>query len=273
MDYEKKPSDPLFRDAIPTPLSEDDLAFYLRMAWKELYNEDIKKEQLCILWCHTSLEIGRGKFIFNNNFGNIKRKEGVTYTSYKCNEIINGKTQWFEPYHPQTFFQHWDTATEGAKAYLQFLNKKRYQLALAALREGNISKYCAKLKEGGYITADLNYYTNLMLKLAKSFDKKSEQFMTFIPKDYKPLTNSEKIDSALEDHESASQAKDSKESKIKDEKAITTLPSAPNDPSEQAATIIPKDPKIPSIEVNQRQSIFQIIIKFLIKFLNIFFKK
>jgi hypothetical protein len=184
MDYKQRPNDPLFRDCVSTSLTEDELAFYLRQAWKEIYGTDINKNQLCILWCHTSLEIGRGKFIYNNNFGNIKRREGQPYTSYKCNEILNGKTHWFEPYHPQTFFQSWDSAVEGAKAYLQFLNKKRYQPALEALKAGNIYKYCAKLKEGGYFTADLNYYTNLMVKISKSFDKKSDHFMSFFPENY-----------------------------------------------------------------------------------------
>ena len=191
MDYKERPSDSLFRDCVPTTLTEEELAFYLRQAWKEIYNAEVTKQQLCILWCHTSLEVGRGKFIYNNNFGNIKRREGQPYTSYKCNEILNGKAHWFEPYHPQTFFQSWDSPVEGAKAYLQFLNKKRYQPALQALKEGSIEKYCAKLKEGGYFTADLNYYTNLMVKLSKSFDKKSEIFMTFIPESYK---SSEEID-------------------------------------------------------------------------------
>lgn len=184
MDYKERPIDPLFKDCVHTALTEEELAFYLRQAWKEIYNIDVTKQQLCILWCHTSLETGRGKFIYNNNFGNIKRRDNQPYTSYKCNEILNGKTQWFEPYHPQTFFQSWGSAVEGAKAYLQFLNKKRYQPALEALKEGNIPKYCAKLKAGGYFTADLNYYTNLMNKLSKSFDKRSEIFMTFVPDEY-----------------------------------------------------------------------------------------
>ena len=271
MDYSQKPNDPLFRDAIQTPLSEDELAFYLRMAWKEIYNEEINKQQLCILWCHTSLEIGRGKFIFNNNFGNIKRKEGVTYTSYKCNEILNGKTQWFEPYHPQTFFQHWDTATEGAKAYLQFLNKKRYQPALAALKEGDISKYCFKLKEGGYFTADLTYYTNLMIKLAKSFEKKSDQFMTFVPDNYQEIKKDEdEIEVILE--EDTIKADEPEIEVVVEEKPHTTLPSQPNDINSSSQIEIPKNSKLPSVEVELRPSLFEKIIKLLISFLAKFIK-
>lgn len=261
MNYSIKPNDPLFREAVATPLSEDELAFYLRMAWKALYKEEINTQQLCILWCHTSLEIGRGKFIFNNNFGNIKRKEGVTYTSYKCNEIINGKTQWFEPYHPQTFFQHWDTATGGAKAYLQFLNKKRYQAALAALKEGNIIKYCAKLKEGGYFTADLNYYTNLMLKLNKSFDKKSEHFMKFVPGNYVPET------AAVPDSLPPTIREPGAQKAKEPEEAVITLPSAPS----KQYTPLEYTPKN-EIEIKENKSFKLTFIEFIYKILSLIFK-
>jgi hypothetical protein len=237
MDYKQRPEDPLFRDCVSTALSEDELAFYLRQAWKEIYETDATKSQLCILWCHTSLETGRGKFIYNNNFGNIKRREGQPYTSYKCNEILNGKAQWFEPYHPQTFFQSWDSAVEGAKAYLQFLNKKRYQPALESLKAGNVYKYCAKLKEGGYFTADLNYYTNLMVKLSKSFDKKSELFMSFVPDDYihvEVVPNSQPPTVK----EPSIPPKDSPFTQGNDS-ATTTLPSTPSDISVPSAAIAP----------------------------------
>lgn len=239
MDYKERPNDPLFRDCVHTALTEDELAFYLRQAWKEIYNVDVTKQQLCILWCHTSLETGRGKFIYNNNFGNIKRRDNQPYTSYKCNEILNGKAQWFEPYHPQTFFQSWDSAVEGAKAYLQFLNKKRYQPALEALKEGNIPKYCAKLKEGGYFTADLNYYTNLMTKLSKSFDKKSDQFMIFVPENYSPPEEIMPDSLPLTVREPSVRPKESPAAS----EATITLPSTPQvnkEPQETKAINIPE---------------------------------
>lgn len=247
MDYKQRPNDPLFRDCVSTALTEEELAFYLRQAWKEIYKAEITKEQLCILWCHTSLETGRGKFIYNNNFGNIKRRGGNLYTSYKCNEILNGKAEWFEPYHPQTFFQSWDSATEGAKAYLEFLNKKRYQPALEALKEGNIAKYCAKLKEGGYFTADLNYYTNLMSKLSKSFNKKSEQFMTFVPENY---TSKEGAPESLPSTVREPSLKPIAPALPDNSPATTTLPSSPRASEE------PEEKKITQIEVSKPKNKF-----------------
>jgi hypothetical protein len=210
MDYTKKPEDPLFRECVHTPLNENELAFYLRLAWKKIYNIEPTKEQLCILWCHTSLETGRGQFIYNNNFGNIKKRDNKTYTSYKCNEIINGKAEWFVPYHPQTFFQHWDSPAEGAEAYLQFLSKPRYQEALEMLKAGDIIQYTSKLKKGGYFTANLDYYTNLMVKLSKSFNKKSDVFMSYVPDGFVlPEDETEVIDIDIYDEleEKANEAK------------------------------------------------------------------
>jgi hypothetical protein len=262
MDYKERPTDPLFKECVHTALTEDELAFYLRQAWKEIYNIDVTKQQLCILWCHTSLEVGRGKFIYNNNFGNIKKREGQPYTSYKCNEILNGKTHWFEPYHPQTFFQSWDSPVEGAKAYLQFLNKKRYQPALEALKEGNIAKYCAKLKEGGYFTADLNYYTNLMTKLAKSFDKKSEHFITFIPENYKPI---EHVPESLPPNVREPSLAPTATTVTESSPATTTLPSAPQKSEKEINT------KESQIQISQPKNKFiETIIQIFALIINLF---
>lgn len=270
MDYNKKPQDPLFRDCISTSLTEDELAYYLRQAWCELYGANATKEQLCILWCHTSLETGRGKFIYNNNYGNIKRRDGQPYTSYKCNEILNGKPQWFEPYHPQTFFQSWDSATEGAKAYLQFLNKPRYADALSALKEGSIIKYCAKLKEGGYFTADLNYYTNLMLKLSKSFEKKSDYFITFVPAKEIIKLNKEELPKISSDPDltpTYPSILDPELIKQEDKSEPTTLK------SEDQKINLNEQENIITTEENKKYNVFEKILFFIIKLLNKFIKK
>lgn len=265
MDYTKKPEDTLFRDCVHTPLNEDELAFFLRKAWENIYKVAPTKEQLCILWCHTSLETGRGKFIYNNNFGNIKKRDNKPYTSYKCNEIINGKAQWFEPFHPQTFFQHWDSPIEGAENYLQFLSKPRYLPALEMLKNGDIVKYTQKLKEGGYFTANLDYYTNLMVKLSKSFDKKSEIFMNFVPESFK---ENEVIDIDIYDElESSTQPENKIELKQDLENKKNTENKSRNSMN-PAAIAKPINEK----QNNKKQNIFDIIILIINKILSLFKK-
>lgn len=183
MQYLTEPKDPLFVKAIDTPLSEKQLAWHLNQAWNKVFNEFCTTKQLAILWAHVSLEVGRGKYIKNNNFGNIKRLKDQKYTSYRCNEILivdgKRKAMWFEPYHPQTLFAAWDDATSGAAHYIEFLTKPRYAKALAALKAENIEKYVVELKVGGYFTADLNFYSKVLIKLYNEFLTKKDDLLYF----------------------------------------------------------------------------------------------
>lgn len=176
--YEEKPNDPLFVEAKPTPLTEEQAACALRQAFKNVSGHYPSNETLAILWAQSALEVGRWKFIYNHNFGNIKKLPDVQYTSYKCSEVLNGKNQWFYPYHPQTFFASWPSAEEGATAYLSFLTKKkRYATAWQEALSGNPVKFCAALKSGGYFTADLVQYTKGVVSLTEEFKKKFANYV------------------------------------------------------------------------------------------------
>lgn len=177
--YEEKPNDPLFVEAELTPLTEQQAAIVLRTSFKNLIGHYPSIESLAILWAQSALETGRWKngSIYNWNFGNVKRLPDQKYTSYKCSEIINGKNQWFYPYHPQTFFAAWETAEEGSLAYLNFLTKKkRYAGAWQEVLNGNPIKYCAALKSAGYFTADLVLYTKGVVSLTEEFKRKFANF-------------------------------------------------------------------------------------------------
>lgn len=183
MQYSTEPNDPLFVKAIDTPLSEKQLAWHLNQAWNKVFNEFCTTKQLAILWAHVSLEVGRGKYIKNNNFGNIKRLKNQKYTSYRCNEIllVDGKRKavWFEPYHPQTLFAAWDDATSGAAHYIEFLTRPRYAKALAALKAEDIKNYVIELKVAGYFTADLGFYSKVLMKLYNEFLSKKNDLLYF----------------------------------------------------------------------------------------------
>lgn len=183
MVYGTPPQDKLFVEAQDTPLSEKELAWHLNQAWKKVFNDFCTVKQLAILWAHVSLEVGRGKYIKNNNFGNIKKIKNQKYTSYRCNEVllINGKRKavWFEPYHPQTLFAAWDDATSGAAHYINFLTRPRYAKALEALKAEDVSTYVIELKNGGYFTADLGFYSKVLIKLYNEFLLKKDDLLNF----------------------------------------------------------------------------------------------
>lgn len=183
MVYGTRPKDDLFVDAKDTPLTEKELAWHLNQAWKIVFNDYCTVKQLAILWAHVSLEVGRGKYIKNNNFGNIKKLKDQKYTSYRCNEVllIDGKRKavWFEPYHVQTLFAAWDNATDGAAHYINFLTKPRYAKALKALKEEKVSEYVTELKAAGYFTADLSFYSKVLIKLYDEFLSKKDTLLYF----------------------------------------------------------------------------------------------
>ncbi len=167
---------------IKTSLNEDEAVYSLREAWKELFNEYPKDETLGILYAQTALETARWKSLLNYNFGNIKKTESHDYCSYKCSEIINGKEEFFEPLHPQTFFNSYPTALDGAKEYLLFLSKRtRYAWAWQELINGDPVKYCVALKKGGYFTADLTKYTKGVVSLTEEFNRKKEKLYAWKP--------------------------------------------------------------------------------------------
>lgn len=178
--YEGRPQDPMFVDCIETPLTEEQATYYLKTAWKNIYGEMPAINSLALLWAQSAGETGRWKMLRNNNWGNIKKRDGVKYTSYLAGEIIKGKQQLFYPYHPQTFFVALDTPLEGAEFYIKFLSSKsRYKKAWEQLILGDPVGYCRELKAGGYFTADLEHYTKGVISLTNEFKKKIDKLMSW----------------------------------------------------------------------------------------------
>lgn len=176
--------DILFVPDVLTPLSEAEATFYLKEAFKIVVGHYPTIDVLALVWAHSALEVGRWRYIHNNNWGNIKKIKGQKYTSYRCSEILNGKEIWFDPPHVQTLFAAWDTPLEGAIAYLTFLkNRKRYQKAWAQLIIGNAAEYSHELKVAGYYTANEARYTAIVVKLTLEFKGKAKKLL-----DWKPET-------------------------------------------------------------------------------------
>lgn len=162
-----------------TPLSEEAAALALKEGWRNVFDEIPTIEQLSLLWSQSALETGRWKFIHNNNFGNIKVIPGHVYSMFRCNEIINGKTQWFDPPHPQTAFCAYLTPEAGAEAYIRFLaQKKRYQPAWQEVINGNPQAFCHQLKVSGYYTASETLYTKGVVSLVNEFKRKFPNILT-----------------------------------------------------------------------------------------------
>jgi len=190
--YEKRPNDLNFVDNITTPLTEAAATYYLKTAWNRIYGSYPDLNVLALLWAQSAGETGRWKLLRCNNWGNIKKHGDCKYTSYDAGEVLtlNGVTKQyiFHPYHPQTFFAAWDTPLDGAEAYIKFLSQKtRYKKAWIELMKGNPVTYCKELKKAGYFTANLNHYTQNVVRLTNEFKRKSKILMKWEPPTSKPL--------------------------------------------------------------------------------------
>lgn len=178
--------DPAYLPAITTWLTRMEIAVHLSHAWKKMLETAIKPEQLAIVWSQVCLETAAGKSMMNNNFGNIKKKPGNFWTSYKCHEYDNqGVKHEYLPPHPQTYFSAWKSPDEGAMGYLVFLQNK-YPKAFQAIQAADLTAYVHALKAKGYFTAPEDKYLERMKQEQYIFDKEIAPKLT--PEEEEPLT-------------------------------------------------------------------------------------
>jgi hypothetical protein len=157
-----------------TPLSFHDAQTALRWA---LGKPTLEQLSLCL--AKSALETGRWQKLWNFNFGNYKA--GATYVGmYTCirlNEVIKGKTVWFNPDsegfavppgHPQTRMRAFANAWDGADQYIGAL-RVRFPTAFAAMMTGDPVKYVRQLKASNYFTADEEPYLRGVQSLHREF--------------------------------------------------------------------------------------------------------
>ena len=152
------------------PPTEVVVSFY--QAYLQVVGDDPSDAALAILVSQSCLETGWWKSIHNYNYGNIKAGQDYEgyYCQYRCNEIIDGKVEWFDPPHPQTNFRAYLSAAAGATEHVAFLSKlTRYAAAWAAALAGDPAAYVKALKTAGYFTASLDPYLKTVVSLVNHF--------------------------------------------------------------------------------------------------------
>ena len=170
-----------------TKITEEEACYYLREVWNKMYNEYPSKDSLALLWAQWALESGRGFFCHCYNWGNIKKvhlpDDGHDWCMFRCNEILNGKAEWFDPPHPQTHFRAYPSPLEGAFDYVNFLaNRKRYKPAWEEVKKGDPIAFSHQLKVCGYYTASESLYTKGIVRLTNEFKKKYDKLIQWKPK-------------------------------------------------------------------------------------------
>lgn len=133
---------------------------------------DLDAATLALMVAQSALESGNWRSMHCFNFGNIKassRYRGL-YCQFRCNEVINGKLEWFDPPHPQCNFRAYETAEDGARDYMRFLavdtngdGVNRYAEVWRTLVEADgddadVFSFVRELKRAGYFTASERLY-------------------------------------------------------------------------------------------------------------------
>jgi flagellum-specific peptidoglycan hydrolase FlgJ len=172
--------------AVKTHVTEREFYDALRAAWPEASHESA-----CVLAAQWALETGRGKSMWNYNIGNIKsfQKSG-DWCFFRCNEIIKGKTVWFEPDHPACCFVAYPTLQAGVADYLSLLRRK-YASAWPAVEKGDPAEFAHRLKLGKYYTASEAHYTKSISSIFREYVRK------FATRDALDVTTVEGVQLAL----------------------------------------------------------------------------
>lgn len=155
-----------------TPMTAIDVAKAFKSAFATVCGVDPSRECLALLVAQSALETGRWKSIHCFNFGNVKASSTYTgkYCQFRCNEVINGKVEWFDPPHPQTNFRAFDSAETGAIDHISFLaNRPRYAKAWQAALTGMPLTFVETLRAAGYFTADAGPYARAVTSLWKEY--------------------------------------------------------------------------------------------------------
>jgi hypothetical protein len=151
-----------------TPLDAKTVALAFRSAYETVCGVTPSNACLALLVAQSALETARWKSIHRFNFGNVKASPDYDgkYCQFRCNEVINGKLQWFDPPHPQTNFRAFDSIDVGALDHMRFLaTRKRYANAWKDAQAGAPLAFVDSLKRAGYFTADVAPYRKAVTSL------------------------------------------------------------------------------------------------------------
>lgn len=138
-----------------TVTSRDELRAALGRSFEQVMGEAPTPAALDILSAQASLETGRGRSMYNFNFGGIKGAGPGGLTTVARTHEWEGGTR----YETHAHFRAYGSLDEGAQDFLSLLHR-RYGDAVAAATRGDVDGYAHALKERGYFTGPEGRYAN-----------------------------------------------------------------------------------------------------------------
>jgi len=162
---------------VPDLLTRVDAPTYLRAirsGLETLSGKTPSNAHVAVLTAQSALESGRWRSMHRFNPGNIKASDSYEYLycQFRCNEVIGGKVEWFDPPHPQTNFRAFMDLDTGVLDYLRFLSQRaRYAAAWQAAAKGDPSAFVHALKMSGYFTANEGPYLKAVASLFLEYSR------------------------------------------------------------------------------------------------------
>lgn len=144
----------------------------LRDACAPVLGTSLARESLLVLLSQWACETARGKAMHRFNLGNIKHVpgDGHDYSQFRCDEIIGGKTVWFDPPNPGCSFRAYATLDAGAVDYLTLLHK-HFAGAWPDVVKGDTLDFAKDLYAEHYFTASPALYAASLHGLYAEFDR------------------------------------------------------------------------------------------------------
>lgn len=145
-----------------TTVTPDEAAKAISIGYQKVTSKKPSAVILVLLLAQWALETGNGSAVHNYNFGNTKRSSADTYYQFfRCNEILNGQTVWFDPPAPECAFSAYLTPEAGAEAWIRILKKRPNWWN--GLLTGDVTAFNTGLSTAPkYYTANPTSYLNLL---------------------------------------------------------------------------------------------------------------
>jgi len=138
-----------------TVTSREEMRAALGRAYEQRLGEPATPAALDLLSAQASLETGRGRSMYNFNFGGIKGTSPEGLTTVARTHEWSGATR----YETHAHFRAYGSLDEGAQDFLSLLHR-RYGDAVEAAGRGDVAGYAHALKQGGYFTGPEDRYAN-----------------------------------------------------------------------------------------------------------------
>lgn len=159
-----------------TPLTAGQAAAALSTAYQRVTGAFPTQRILGLLVAQTAQETGRWQRLHNFGFGNLKASAAnAYYQGFRCWEVVNGQTVWYEADNPMCRFAAYLTPEDGAEQYIRLLQKRPHWWN--GLQTGTVDGFIAGLTTvPKFFTGDAGVYARNMTQFISEYADVAAQY-------------------------------------------------------------------------------------------------